>query len=57
MFHDRHARLFWHDKAPDTSQLNEEFHETLKRILTQRRPALEKQPGSRYATVSRTSCA
>ncbi len=33
LFHDRHARLFWHDNAPDTSQLGEEFHSTLNRIL------------------------
>jgi len=35
MFHDRHARLFWHDNSPDTSQLTDEFHKTLKRILEQ----------------------
>jgi len=33
LFHDRHARLFWHDNAPDTSQLGDEFHNTLNRIL------------------------
>ena len=33
LFHDRHARLFWHDNSPDTSQLDEEYHSTLKRIL------------------------
>ncbi len=33
LFHDRHSRLFWHDNAPDTSQLSDAFHETLNRIL------------------------
>ncbi len=33
MFHDRYARLFWHDNAPDTSQLNADFHATLKTVL------------------------
>ena len=33
LFHDRHSRLFWHDNAPDTSLLDEEFHKTLARIL------------------------
>lgn len=33
MFHDRHARLFWHDNSPDTSQLNDEYHKILRRLL------------------------
>jgi len=31
IFHDRHGSLFWHDKSPDTSQLNDAFHTTLER--------------------------
>ncbi|MCP4000074.1 MAG: EAL domain-containing protein [Gammaproteobacteria bacterium] len=34
MFHDRHGRLFWHDRSPDISQLNDEYHTTLSKMLT-----------------------
>ena len=33
LFHDRHARLFWHDNSPDTSQLDEEYHACLRKML------------------------
>ena len=33
LFHDRHGGLFWHDKAPDTSQLDDAYHTGLNRIL------------------------
>jgi diguanylate cyclase (GGDEF)-like protein len=33
MFHDRHARLFWQDISPDSSELNDEYHQALKKIL------------------------
>jgi diguanylate cyclase (GGDEF)-like protein len=35
MFHDRHGHLFWHDNSPDTSQLNDDYHSTLRKILLQ----------------------
>ena len=34
LFHDRHGRLFWHDNSPDTSQLSDAYHESLKKALT-----------------------
>jgi diguanylate cyclase (GGDEF)-like protein len=33
MFHDRHGHLFWHDNSPDTSQLNDEYHAALRKML------------------------
>ncbi|MGI9290721.1 MAG: hypothetical protein ACR2QG_05535, partial [Gammaproteobacteria bacterium] len=33
IFHDRHARLFWHDNAPDTSQLDEAYHQILRKLI------------------------
>ena len=35
MFHDRHGRLFWHDNSPDTSQLDDNYHATLRKLLLQ----------------------
>ncbi|MEE4186260.1 MAG: EAL domain-containing protein [Gammaproteobacteria bacterium] len=34
LFHDRHGRLFWNDRAPDTSLFDAEYHEVLRKILT-----------------------
>lgn len=33
LFHDRHGHLFWHDNSPDTSQLNDAYHATLRKVL------------------------
>lgn len=33
LFHDRHARLFWNDRAPDTSLFDSEYHEVLRKVL------------------------
>lgn len=33
LFHDRHARLFWNDRAPDTSLFDAGYHESLRELL------------------------
>lgn len=33
LFHDRHARLFWHDDTLDTRQLDSNYHDSLQRAL------------------------
>ena len=41
MFHDRHGGLFWHDIAPDTSQLNDAYHGALNHTLESAEPKQE----------------
>ena len=41
LFHDRHGGLFWHDNAPDTSQLNDAYHAALNHALVTAEPANE----------------
>jgi diguanylate cyclase (GGDEF)-like protein len=41
IFHDRHGGLFWHDKTPDTSQLDDAYHTSLNNVLSSSEPQKE----------------
>ena len=41
LFHDRHGGLFWHDKTPETSQLDDAYHTSLNNVLSSSEPQKE----------------